>query len=570
MADIDEKGDRGISVKSESVAIRTPDAQEARNAAASEIKAFQGLNKNAHNGSAGGDQDLSFELVAFRGDGQAKVVAARQTERLESVSMEELILKGRNGDKFAVSIVQQMRAASDLPEDQRSQAREKLQDTADKMYGRSAGSDRISEQLKHVENIDTQTMQALAPSNEVARSALEMRENIEKHVPAGPERDKLITQLKTDITPILKEHVEQNVYRDQEPNEWKAFKNLTQEQQTEVIRILNNASLDTIDDLDKQNHILDGKPVVDFVLSIDRAVRALGTANWTENISLICRDLQKIATGQPIGQQKEIEKIVTIGIGTFVKTVQGVDQVGQHAHPRAFVHDTHATAEEIRQDIFTASQYFGEKIKNNNLGSIPNETADAANYAKEQTTKAIEEFPGKDSTDQANTLGAAATVIFFMAATREFIDKTALSKQLGIGIKDLAVLTDEQLEARGVKRLPAHENIVWSQRGKTTYESVVRKLDGYLLDPEHIEGGPKARWLKAALGFDTYNAEQLATQLLFDETKAVAKDLTIYGQKYEQLIDLKGANGRIISTPVVWIKNPDNITRLVTLIPVNR
>lgn len=105
---------------------------------------------------------------------------------------------------------------------------------------------------------------------------------------------------------------------------------------------------------------------------------------------------------------------------------------------------------------------------------------------------------------------------------------------------------------------------------KTTYESVVRKLDGYLLDPEHIEGAPKARWLKAALGFDTYNSDQLAKQLLFDETKAVAKDLTIYGQKYEQLIDLKGANGRIISTPVVWIKNPDNVTRLVTLIPVNR
>lgn len=53
-----------------------------------------------------------------------------------------------------------------------------------------------------------------------------------------------------------------------------------------------------------------------------------------------------------------------------------------------------------------------------------------------------------------------------MAATREFIDKTALSKQLGIGIEDLAVLTDEQLEARGIKRLPAHESIVWSQRGK--------------------------------------------------------------------------------------------------------
>lgn len=570
MTDIEEKGDRGIRGRSEGISLQSPEAQAARVAGASEVKAFQGLNKNAHNGSAGGDQNLSFELVAIRDDGISKVVAARQSERLESISMEELILKGRNGDKFAVSIVQEMRAADTLPGEQRSKIQAKLHDTADKMYGRRTGEGIISEQSRRSENIDTQTMKALAPSNEVARSALEMRENIEKHVPAGPERDKLITQLKTDVTPILKEHVEQNVYREQEPNEWKAFKNLTQEQQTEAIRILGNASQETIKAMYPQNNVLDGKPVIDFVLSIDRAVRALGTANWTENISLICRDLQKIATGQPVGQQEEIEKIITIGMGTFVKTVQGVDQVGQHVHPRAFVRDTHATAEELRQAISTASQYFSEKIRNNDLGSIPNETADAANYAKEQTNKAIEEFPDRDSTDQANTLGVAATVIFFMAATREFIDKTALSKQLGIGIEDLAVLTDEQLEARGIKRLPAHESIVWSQRGKTTYESVVRKLDGYLLDPEHIEGAPKARWLKAALGFDTYNSDQLAKQLLFDETKAVAKDLTIYGQKYEQLIDLKGANGRIISTPVVWIKNPDNVTRLVTLIPVNR
>jgi hypothetical protein len=242
VADIEEKGDRGIRGRSEGVSLQAPDAQAARVAGASEVKAFQGLNKNAHNGSAGGDQNLSFELVAIRDDGISKVVAARQPERLESISMEELILKGRSGDKFAVSMVQQMRAAADLRDEQRIKVQAKLQDTADKMYGRCTGEGSLSEQSKRLENIDTQTMKALAPSNEVARSALEMRASIEKHVPAGPERDRLIAQLKTDITPILKEHVEQNVYREQEPNEWEAFNNLTGNQQRAVIEAFQTGS----------------------------------------------------------------------------------------------------------------------------------------------------------------------------------------------------------------------------------------------------------------------------------------------------------------------------------------
>jgi hypothetical protein len=43
----------------------------------------------------------------------------------------------------------------------------------------------------------------LAPRNEVARSALEMRQNLEKFLPPGPQRDQLIAQLKEDVTPLL-------------------------------------------------------------------------------------------------------------------------------------------------------------------------------------------------------------------------------------------------------------------------------------------------------------------------------------------------------------------------------
>ena len=49
-----------------------------------------------------------------------------------------------------------------------------------------------------------QNLRALAPSNELARSALGNAPNLkEKCLPPGPQRDQLIAQLKQDVTPIL-------------------------------------------------------------------------------------------------------------------------------------------------------------------------------------------------------------------------------------------------------------------------------------------------------------------------------------------------------------------------------
>lgn len=57
-------------------------------------------------------------------------------------------------------------------------------------------------------SLDTQSLRALAPDNEVARSALEMRQNLEKYMPPGAQRDQLIAQLKEDVTPILSPELE--------------------------------------------------------------------------------------------------------------------------------------------------------------------------------------------------------------------------------------------------------------------------------------------------------------------------------------------------------------------------
>ena len=81
-----EQGDRRLQAVPEVKPLQQADAQAARNAGASDVQAVQALNPNRHNGSAGGDQELSFELIAYGNEGFGKVVAARQQERLNARS----------------------------------------------------------------------------------------------------------------------------------------------------------------------------------------------------------------------------------------------------------------------------------------------------------------------------------------------------------------------------------------------------------------------------------------------------------------------------------------------------
>ena len=85
-AEQQEQGDRGLHIAPEAKPLQQADAQAARVAGASDIQAVQALNPNRHNGSAGGDQELSFELIAYGNEGFGKVVAARQPERLNAPS----------------------------------------------------------------------------------------------------------------------------------------------------------------------------------------------------------------------------------------------------------------------------------------------------------------------------------------------------------------------------------------------------------------------------------------------------------------------------------------------------
>jgi|GEM_PF-4445910 len=118
------------------------------------------------------------------------------------------------------------------------------------------------------------------------------------------------------------------------------------------------------------------------------------------------------------------------------------------------------------------------------------------------------------------------------------------------------------------------ERVPWFGRtgsaSTATRASVDEKLERYLLNPEHPIGREKARWFKGALGFTRENADDLARQIVFDPERAVQTRTTEFGTMFEQRISIRGANGRTIDVPFVWIRNKDEVVRLVTGIPVSK
>jgi len=105
----------------------------------------------------------------------------------------------------------------------------------------------------------------------------------------------------------------------------------------------------------------------------------------------------------------------------------------------------------------------------------------------------------------------------------------------------------------------------WSHTGRTTEESILRKLELYLLDPDHVRGADKAEFFRQALGFTKENSADLAKQIIFDESKATLLEPTKYGDRLQQIIEITGANGRKIDVPFVFIRNPDGVVRLVSV-----
>ncbi len=129
MAEVDDKSEKR-PVESRALE-NQPEAQAARAAGAADVRAVQALNPNAHNGSAGGDQNESIEIVMPKNGGGYDVLASRlletekpaqtsttqtaQTAKIEPVTVDFLKQKAQQGDIWARSFMPEIEQAYKLP-----------------------------------------------------------------------------------------------------------------------------------------------------------------------------------------------------------------------------------------------------------------------------------------------------------------------------------------------------------------------------------------------------------------------------------------------------------------------
>ncbi len=127
MADVDEK--RGSRAVERQGLENQPEAQAVRVAGAADVKAVHALNQNAHNGSAGGEQNESIEIVMPKNGGGYEVLASRvkapekqeeqaqtaETAKIEPVTVDFLRQKAQQGDIWARSFMPEVEQAYKLP-----------------------------------------------------------------------------------------------------------------------------------------------------------------------------------------------------------------------------------------------------------------------------------------------------------------------------------------------------------------------------------------------------------------------------------------------------------------------
>ncbi len=218
-------------------------------------------------------------------------------------------------------------------------------------------------------------------------------------------------------------------------------------------------------------------------------------------------------------------------------------------------------------DIREAAGKLAEAMQAVGLYQWPSFVADAEERARNPATvAAIEKSrqppdPGKDAirpvypVETLLGIGAAAVAGGVAAAARVVVG--AIARQ---------ALTNKSSSPPKIKS--ANELVVVAPSVKSeSAASVYDKLSRYLLNADHPIGKSKAMWFRQALGFTRENIDDLAKQLVFDESKAVQTEITKYGTKFNQTINVVGANGRTIPVVTAWIRKLDGVVSLITAFP---
>jgi len=272
----EEKGNMRLAGRAEFTedsAMRTADAQAARSARVSDVKAAQDTNPNKHNGSAGGDQLESIQIIALDQGGKQKILAERPKEAKmqPEITPEYLRERAKQPDIWAKKFVEDMDKAEKLPAPYKDEQIAKILKDAEAVYRPRGQAEKPQEAL---DQMDTGTLLA----HEVKRNpAVEPVQNLHtwaKQLPEGPEKDRysqLVREQMAELSPQAKARSERlaqvsektkeagldegGVHQAEKPdqlmlqakvqhqeNEWEAFTKLDPKQQRDIIEAFQKAS----------------------------------------------------------------------------------------------------------------------------------------------------------------------------------------------------------------------------------------------------------------------------------------------------------------------------------------
>lgn len=295
MSELQKKeGDHGLVQSPESKAIQAPDAQAARNAGVSDVKAAQAQNRDAHSGSAGGDQNESIEIIAFKDSGKYDLVTSRQKpqgqpeelavkaqvpkveearpdgkKQVEPLTVDFLREKAKQGDIWAKSFMPEIEGVERLPAGAtREFYLQQVLKKAEQIF--RPGERRTPEQLPENQN-DTGTIIAIRAEKNQAVEVVKAHHDWATKLEPGPERDKhkqlareqlvqFEPQAKADlerldrrrqllaeqehagthdIRELQKSQLEGHV--EYQENPWQSFTKLRPEQQREIVKAFEKA-----------------------------------------------------------------------------------------------------------------------------------------------------------------------------------------------------------------------------------------------------------------------------------------------------------------------------------------
>ncbi len=271
----EEKGNLRLAGRAEFTedsAMRTADAQAARSAAGADVKAAQDTNPNKHNGSAGGDQLESIQIIALDDGGKQKVLAERPKEAKpqQEITPDYLRERAKQPDIWAKKFVEDMDKAEQLPAPYKDEQIAKILKDAEAVYRARGQAEKPQEAL---DQMDTGTLLAHEVKRNPAAEPVQNLHTWAKQLPEGPEKDRysqLVREQMAELSPQAKARAEQltqvnektkaagldegGVHQAVKPdqlvlqakvqhqeNEWEAFTKLDPKQQRDIIKAFEKA-----------------------------------------------------------------------------------------------------------------------------------------------------------------------------------------------------------------------------------------------------------------------------------------------------------------------------------------